>query len=178
MAVSSMLVAEYDSHPAAEEAVKALHRAGFNMRKASVIGRDCHGAGDVFGYYETSGRMKCWGAQLSFWGDLWGLLFDAAIFTIPEIGPVLAAGPVVSWLVDALEDSVAVRGLSPLGAALCAAGIPKDDVLNCETALGRDHLLLITSGTAGEIAKALGVIRATRPSGLNVHGLGGKAAAP
>jgi hypothetical protein len=29
----------------------------------------------------------------AFWGGLWGLLFGAAFFAIPGIGPVVIAGP-------------------------------------------------------------------------------------
>ena len=41
-------------------------------------------------------RMKYWGKLGTFWGGLWGLLFGAAFFAIPGIGPVLVAGPLVS----------------------------------------------------------------------------------
>ena len=41
---------------------------------------------------------------------------------IPGIGPILAAGPVVVWIVAALESAVAVRGVSALGAGLHSMG--------------------------------------------------------
>ena len=37
------VVAVYDSHDAAEEAVKELQKAGFDMTKLSILGRDYHG---------------------------------------------------------------------------------------------------------------------------------------
>jgi hypothetical protein len=37
---------------------------------------------------------------------------------IPGLGPILAAGPVVAWIVGALEGAVVVGGLSALGAGL------------------------------------------------------------
>jgi hypothetical protein len=45
-------------------------------------------------------------------------LFGAAFFAIPGIGPVLVAGPLVAWIVGALEGAVVVGGLSALGAGL------------------------------------------------------------
>ena len=48
-----------------------------------------------------------WGA---FWGGLWGLLFGAAFLIVPGIGPVVAAGSVVDWIIAALEGAVVVGG--------------------------------------------------------------------
>ena len=58
------------------------------------------------GLYNTGDRMKHWGKLGAFWGGLWGMLFGAAFFVIPGLGPVLAAGPVVAWIVGALEGAV------------------------------------------------------------------------
>ena len=57
----------------------------------------------VTGYYNTGDRMKYWGRLGAVWGGFWGLLFGAAFFAIPGIGPVLVAGPLVAWIVGALE---------------------------------------------------------------------------
>jgi uncharacterized membrane protein len=48
-------------------------------------------------------RMKYWGKAGAVWGSVWGLLVGAAFFVIPGVGPVLVAGPVISWIVGALE---------------------------------------------------------------------------
>ena len=36
--------------------------------------------------------MQYWGKLGAFWGGIWGLLFGAAFFAIPGIGPVLGEG--------------------------------------------------------------------------------------
>lgn len=129
------VVAVYGTHTEAEEAVKELQRANIDMRTLSIIGKDTHTDERVVGYYNTGDRMKYWGKSGAFWGGFWGLLFGSAFFAIPGIGPILAAGPIVGWIVAALEGAVVVGGVSAIGAGLYSIGIPKDSVLQYELAL-------------------------------------------
>jgi hypothetical protein len=113
--------------------------------------------------------MKYWGKIGAFWGGFWGLLFGSAFFAIPGIGPVLVAGPLVAWIVGALEGAVVVGGLSAIGAGLYSLGIPKDSVVQYETALKTDKYLLIVHGTAELVEKARIVIEKTQPIKVTVH---------
>ena len=94
-AEKSAIVAIYDTHEEAEEAVRELQKSGFDMQKLSIVGKDYQTEEEVVGYYTTGDRMKKWGKTGAFWGGLWGLLFGSAFFLIPGIGPLLAAGPLV-----------------------------------------------------------------------------------
>jgi hypothetical protein len=123
----------------------------------------------VVGYYNTGDRMKHWGKLGAFWGGLWGMLFGAAFFAIPGLGPVLVAGPLVAWIVGALEGAVVVGGLSALGAGLYSIGIPKDSVVKYEAALKSDKFLVLAHGTADEVAKAKGILQTTRPVEVALH---------
>jgi hypothetical protein len=105
----------------------------------------------------------------AFWGGLWGWLFGAAFFAIPGIGPVLVAGPLVAWMVGALEGAVVIGGLPAVGAGLYSIGIPKDSIVRYETALKSDKFLLIAHGAAEEVAKAKEIIQRTSPVELNIH---------
>jgi hypothetical protein len=87
----------------------------------------------VVGYYNVLDRMKVWGKTGAFWDGLWGLLFGSAFFWIPGLGPLLVAGPLVSWFVGALQGAIVVGGLSTIGAGLYSLGIPKDSILRYET---------------------------------------------
>ena len=97
------VVAVYATHKSAEEAVEELQRAGIDMKTLSIVGKDYHTDQQVVGYYNTGDRMKRWGSIGAFWGGFWGLLFGTAFFAIPGIGPILVAGPMVAWIVGALE---------------------------------------------------------------------------
>ena len=163
------VVAVYDSHLGAEEGVKELQRAGVDMRTLSIIGKDTHTDEHVTGYYNTGDRMKYWGATGAFWGGFWGLLFGSAFFAIPGIGQVLVAGPVIAWIVGALENAVIFGGLSAIGAGLVSMGIPQDSVVQYELALKTDKYLLLVHGSASEVDKARGILQTTRPLNTAVH---------
>ncbi len=163
------VVAIYNTHAEAEQAIQALQRTGLDMKTLSIVGKDYHTEENVVGYYNTGDRMKYWGSQGAFWGGIWGLLFGAAFFVIPGVGPLLVAGPLVAWIVGALEGAVVVGGLSALGAALVGIGIPKDSVLQYETALKADKFLLVAHGTQDEVARAREVLRGTRATHFALH---------
>jgi uncharacterized membrane protein len=163
------VVAIYPSHTAAEAAIKELQKSGFDMKKLSIVGRDYHTDEHVVGYYNVGDRMKHWGKIGAFWGWIWGCLFGSAFFFIPGIGPLLIAGPLVGWLVGALESAVVVGGLSALGAGLYGLGIPKDSILQYETALKSDKFVVIVHGSGDETTRARKVLDGTNPESLEHH---------
>lgn len=169
MSETNSLVAIYETHAQAEQAVKELQRSGYDMKKMSIVGKDYQTDEHVVGYYNTGDRMKYWGKMGAFWGGIWGMLFGAAFFIIPGVGPILVAGPLVAWIVGALEGAVVVGGLSALGAGLYSIGIPKDSVVKYETALKADKFLLLAHGTAEEVAKAREILRTTHPVEVALH---------
>jgi hypothetical protein len=171
MTDSNAVIAVYENHSGAENAVKELQRSGFDVKKLSVVGKDYHTDDQVIGYYNAGDRMKYWGKWGAFWGGLWGMLIGAAFFWVPGVGPMLVAGPLAAWIVGGLEGAIAVGGLSAIGAGLYSIGIPKNSVLKYETAIKADKFLLVAYGTAAEAAKAKGILSATGPSQLDDHQL-------
>src|SRR5579862_754221 len=147
------VVAVYDSHAAAEAAVRELAKSGFDMKALSIIGKDYSTEEGVVGFYNAGDRMKAWGKTGAFWGGLWGMLFGSALFVIPGVGPLFAAGPLVAWIVGALEGAAVVGGMSALGAGLYSVGIPKDSILNYETQIKAGKFVVIAHGPASEVDK-------------------------
>ena len=166
----SAVFAIYDTHAEAEDAVRALERSGHDMQRLSIVGKDSQTEEQVLGYYSTGDRMKAWGKKGAFWGGLWGLLFGSAFFLIPGIGPLLAAGPIVGWIVGALEGALVVGGVSALGAGLVSAGIPKDSVLEYETHVKAGKFVVIAHGSPDEASKSTDTLTATRHQGVRAHG--------
>ena len=166
---NNAVVAIYGSHPEAEAAVKELQQSGFDMKKLSIVGRDYHTDEHVVGYYNAGDRMKYLGSQGAFWGGFWGLLFGSAFFWIPGLGPLLVAGPLVAWIVAALEGAVVVGGVSAIGAGLFSLGIPKNSILRYETALKTGKYVVIAHGTAEEALHAREIIKPTNPEALEEH---------
>jgi uncharacterized membrane protein len=163
------VVAIYSTHTAAEQAVKDLQRAGFDMKQLSIVGKDYHTEDHVVGYYSTGDRMKAWGKIGAFWGGLWGLLVGAAFFVIPGIGPVVIAGSLVSGIVAALEGAAVGGGLSALGAGLVSLGIPRDSILKYESAIKADEFLLVAHGTPEDVDRAKQVIEKSSAKEFTVH---------
>ena len=169
MSEQNAVVAVFSSHEDAENAVRELQRSGVDMHKLSIIGRDTHTDEHVVGYYNTGDRMMYWGKTGAFWGGFWGLLFGSAFFAVPGIGPVLVAGPVIAWIIGALEGAVLVGGASAIGAGLYSMGIPKDSVVQYELALKTDKFLLLVHGTAEEVEKVRNIIGDTRSISVDLH---------
>ena len=166
---NNSVVAIFDQHTHAEEAVKQLQQAGIDMKKLSIVGKGYHTEENVIGYYSTGERMKHWGKYGAFWGGIWGMLFGSAVFMIPGLGPLLVAGPLVGWIIGALEGAVLVGGVSAIGAGLYNLGIPKDSILQYETALKTSKFVLIAHGTAEEATRAQEIINRTNPEVLEAH---------
>jgi hypothetical protein len=169
MTKCNSVVAIYKSHAEAETAVKELQQSGFDMKKLSIVGRDYHTDEHVVGYYNSGDRMKSWGKTGAFWGGIWGLLFGSAFFFIPGIGPLLVAGPLVVWIVGGLEGAALIGGLSALGAGLYGIGIPKDSIVQYETALKSGKFVVIAHGSAEDAARAREIIKRTNPDALQEH---------
>ena len=169
MSQNNSVVAVYPSHTAAEAAIKELQKSGFDLKKLSIVGRDYHTDEHVVGYYNVGDRMKVWGKTGAFWGGVWGLFFGSAFFWVPGLGPLLVAGPLVSWIVGALEGAVVVGGLSAIGASLYSLGIPKDSILQYETDLKAGKFVLLAHGSVEDAARAKDILTRTEPAKLEHH---------
>jgi uncharacterized membrane protein len=166
---SNSAVGIFNSHTQAEEAVQELKRDNFDIKRLSIVGKDYQTDEHVVGYYNTGDRMMFWGKQGAFWGGLWGFLFGSAFFFIPGIGPLVVAGPLVSWIVGGLEGAVLAGGLSALGAGLYSMGIPKDSVIKYESAIKLGRFVLIYSGSAEEVERAKKILEAAHSDHAATH---------
>ena len=169
MSERNSVVAIFETHHQAEDGVRELQQSGFNMKKLSIVGKDFHTNEHVVGYYNTGDRMKYWGTMGAFWGGLWGMLFGSAFFFVPGLGPLVVAGPLVSWIVGTLEGAAMMGGLSVLGAALVSIGIPTDSVLQYEESVRAGKFLLILHGNPQEVERAKDRLDNTQATETAVH---------
>jgi len=163
------VVAIYDSHTGAESAVKALHQAGLDMTRLSIVGKDFHTEEHAVGFYTAGDRMKFWGGRGAFWGSLFGMFVGAAFFFIPAVGPLIVMGPLVGWIVGALEGAVVGGAIGVLGAALTGIGIPKDSVIKYELEVKNGKYLVLARGPAVIIEHARAVLGTTSAAYLESH---------
>jgi uncharacterized membrane protein len=169
MSNTNSVVAVFESHDLAENAIRELQQDGFDMKKLSIVGKDYHTEEHVVGYYTTGDRMAYWGKMGAFWGGFWGLLFGSAFFWVPGIGQLLVAGPLVMWIVGALEEAALVGGITALGAGLYSIGIPKNSIVQYETEVKNGKLLLVVHGTADEVERARDFLHQTGAKRTTVH---------
>jgi len=163
------IVAVFADHHGAEEAVKKLTAAGFEMKNLSVVGKGYHTEEKVVGFYSVGDRVKFWGTRGAFWGGLWGLFFGGLFMTIPIVGHIVVLGYLAATMLTGVESAVVVGGMSALGAAVYGMGIPKDSVIQYETAVQADSFLVMARGPTQEIARAKMVLSTLNPGRLDVH---------
>jgi uncharacterized membrane protein len=169
MTVHSAVVAVFDHHHPAEEAVKKLADAGIEITKVNIVGKGCHTEEKVVGFYNAGDRIKFWGKYGAFWGALWGLFVGGLFMTVPIAGPIVVLGHLGAIILGTVEGAVVGGGLSALGAALVSIGIPRNSVIDYETAVKTDRFLLMVDGSAQEVERAKIVLAAAKPSRLDVH---------
>lgn len=164
-------VAVYDTHTQAESAVIKLQRAGFDMKKISILGKDYETEEHVVGYFNAGDRAKFFGKLGAFWGGLAGMLFGSALMFVPVVGHIIVLGPLAATLFGGLQGAVLAGGASALVGALSAIGIPKDSVLRYESALKANKFLLVVHGDGQEIMRAHEVLGGADLASFDHHTL-------
>ena len=169
MEYTDSAVAVFADHDAAEAAVKKLTDAGFEMKHLSVVGKGYHTDEKVVGFYNMGDRIKFWGKRGAFWGGFWGLFFGGLFMTIPFVGHVVVLGYLATVAISAIENAVLVGGLSALGAAIYSIGVPKDSVLQYETAVKADDFLVMAHGSSDEAARAKAILGTANASSVDLY---------
>ena len=163
------VIAIFPDHSSAETAIKKLTAAGFEMKNLSVVGKGYHTDEKVIGFYNTGDRVRFWGTRGAFWGGFWGLFLGGLFVAVPAVGQVVVLGYLASIVFAAIENAVIVGGISALAAALYSIGVPKDSVIQYETALNTDSFLVTAHGPAAEIARARTILGTVNPARLDVY---------
>ena len=169
MAKLETAVGMFDSHTEAETAVKKLASSGFDITNLSVVGKGYHAEENVVGFYNVGDRVVFWGSRGAFWGGLWGLFFGGVFLTLPFTGSIIVLGSLAGIVISALESALVVGGLSSLGAALYSIGIPKDSVIEYETAIKADGFMVLAHGSGDQIARAKTILGTSNATKIDIH---------
>jgi hypothetical protein len=170
MITHDSVIAVFPDHDTAEAAVKKLTAGGIAMKSLSIVGKGYHTEETVVGFYNTGDRMRFWGGRGAFWGAFWGLFFGGVVLTTPLVGPVVALGFITAALISALEGAVVIGGIGALGAALASIGVPKDSIVQYETAIAADSFLVMAHGPTEEVVHAKAILDGTLPRQIEIHG--------
>jgi hypothetical protein len=161
------VIGVFADHTTAEAAVKKLTAAGFEMKHLTIVGKGYETDEKVVGFYNVENRMVFWGKRGAFWGGLWGLFFGGLFVTVPFVGQIVVLGYFAAVIISGIETALVVGALSVFGAALYSIGIPKDSVLQYETALKADEFLVMAHGDAEDMKRAEDSLGTLQTSKLN-----------
>jgi hypothetical protein len=166
---NNTVIGIFPDHMSAESAVKKLTEAGFEMKHLTIVGKGYETDEKVVGFYNVENRMMFWGKRGAFWGGLWGLFFGGIFLTVPVVGPVVVLGYLGTIIVSGIETALVVGSLSVFGAALYSIGIPKDSVLEYETALKADKFLVMAHGSTDDMKRAEDILGTLKTSKLELY---------
>ncbi|MFQ5642603.1 MAG: hypothetical protein ACE5FQ_02775 [Thiogranum sp.] len=141
-----------------EHALHELQGADFDLRQVSVVGKSCHVQGQAIGFGYTGEDIRFYGPRSDFWEEVWGLLTDAACVWLPGIGPLAAAGYIVTLMVRGQQGAGRAAGFSLPGAALYGIGIPRCSIDEYEQAIGAENYLLLVSGARHDVERACAIL--------------------
>jgi Heat induced stress protein YflT len=137
------IVGIYDREDEAAQAVNELKNQGYAQEAISMITNNREMLEKLGIDKPTRSKMnesaKTGAAAGSLLGGLAGLLAGFGAFTIPGIGPILAAGPIAAAFVGG-SAGIGVGGIT---GALIGLGIPEEDANRYEQELQQEKILVL-----------------------------------
>jgi len=164
------LVAVYETAHETENALLSLENDGIDLSQVSVVG-PCSDSTFETEISGESGEMVRPRRAASVWIRIQSLLVGSQFFNLPGIGPVLTAGPMVTWMTSALEGPPIAGNLTALCTALFNIGIPGNHGREYESDLKSGRLLAIIHGTQQKIGAAKQAIARTAHRSVRSHSL-------
>lgn len=141
------LIAVYDNHDDAAQAVEALLKAKVPKEAISVLGKGEGGEPkDEFELNKENEDIAYWGKQGAFWGALWGFLMGAFFFFVPGFGPLVATGPVIASLAGALGGAAVVGSATALVTWFKDLGVEEIEAIRYKDLLKEGKTVVIVHG--------------------------------
>ena len=149
------IIAVYDNHAEAIDAIKELVRGSIDKKSISVLGQGEHGEPkNDFELVKENEDIAIWGERGAFWGGLFGFLAGMFFFWIPGFGPIIATGHIISSLAGAVGGAVTAGSLSALTAWFVDLGIEEIEAVKYEDLLKKGKILIFIHGSKEETEKA------------------------
>lgn len=155
---SNATLTVFKSPSDAESAIRQLAKDAYDLGRVSMVGRDAgdlHAADVVHGKVQTSVPT----AGTPSWAGIRGMLVNSGFIVVPSIGPLLVAGPLLTWIVQSMGTAFGPNKQDALAAGLHHLGIPEQSVLRCEAALRIGKVVVIAEGSVMMMILAREVFR-------------------
>ncbi len=169
------VVATYNNHNAAEEAVRRLSEGGLPVQQISIVGRNFETREDIQGFYRPADAMLE-GAGTGAWiGGFWGLMAGAmGFFVFPVVGALMVMGPLSAMIAGAIGGA----GVGALINGLVATGIPRDQALKYQERLKIGEFLVVVHGPTADVARAHEILESTTHTHLQGYTTAGNNSMP
>lgn len=164
MPPNNATVTVFKSPVDAEAAIRQLARGGYDLGKVSMLGRDAVGE---IPSANSDGPANPTGAPS--WNGIRGMLVGTGFMVVPSIGPLVVAGPLLTWIVQSMGTSPEPDKQNAVGAGLHHLGIPKQSVVRYEDALRMGKVVIIAEGSAMMMILAREVFRRTPVEVIEQH---------
>ncbi len=163
------LVAIYEEHEDASEAVKKLLEGGVSKEHIYALSKGEDTPEKSFEIEKENESILFWGRQGAIWGGLFGLLAGGIFSLVPGFGPIVAAGPVVSSLAGFLGGAATFGSASALAAWLADFSMEKAEALHYENLLKEGKILVIVHAKDDELQKAERVLEELGKGEVKLH---------
>ncbi len=159
MSNANAAVAVFDTTLELSSAIHQIQFSGFDAGRLSVAAKDRRPASQVVGYYRDGAQMRYWGELGALWNEVFGLLSGWGFFVLPNIGPLLVAGPLATWIATALNNAPIFGEMTAVGVGLYSVGISRDSIRIYERALRDGKFILLVHGPASEVQEARDAVK-------------------
>jgi uncharacterized membrane protein len=88
---------------------------------------------------------------------------------IPVFGHLIVLGPLASTIVSGIEGAAIGGAAGALVGALTAIGVPKDQAIRYEAAVGANKVLVTVQGSNEDTKLSKSVLQPMQPVELNTH---------
>jgi hypothetical protein len=150
MVYTHTIVGDLPSQAVVKMVISNLKKAGFDINKLSVIGKD--------GQTDLSGReFSPWQPAPGLGDGLFSILAGAGMLFIRGVGLVVIAGPVAGLISGWLRRTVAGEaGLTAIGGivgALSVLGVSPEQALQSEAQIKAGKFLMLVAGSDRDISQ-------------------------
>jgi hypothetical protein len=142
------VISIFELHDDAKTDLKSLQLSKSDISKLSFIGKEFQHEHNINGLSVRNGTSKNWVTQGAFWDSIRDLNIGFASLLVPGLGQIMAAGPIVSCIVEVLESPLKYNSMAEIFLSL---GISSHTNAPYETALNEGKCVMIGEGTRQEV---------------------------
>jgi hypothetical protein len=155
------VIGTYGTNAAAEEVVKELRKAGFDITNLSIIQKGVDIEHRIVGFDGEDERSRYWGTRGALWGSAFGA-FSALILFYSSQSMRLEI--VIKLLAAALIGSIAFGLLSVVGATIYGKVLTRENAFRYDRRVEADDRFVLLAHSAREAAVARDTIAAMEQS--------------